>query len=200
MNTPLSFSIFDVLRNDYDPDNDQLAVSFYFASQYGRVSCTTPAYFCTYTPNANFTGTDTLTYYAQDGNNSLSGAVTMTVQPVLPKDAQILSQSVPVSMFAGQSYPVSMRLKNVGTQTWSLVGPQCNAFRLGSVNPYDNTTWGASRAELPSTVAPGGEVTVSFNVTAPATPGTYNFQRRLVHECVEWFGDLSPNVVVTVSP
>jgi len=200
MNTPLTFSIFDVLRNDYDPDNDQLTVSFYFASPHGQVICSTPAYLCTYTPSANFTGTDTLTYYAQDGNNSLSASVTVTVLPQIAKDALVLSQSVPVSMFAGQSYPVSVRLKNVGTTSWSLVGAQCSAFRLGSVNPYDNTTWGSSRAELPGTVAPGGEVTVSFNVTAPSTPGTYNFQRRMVHECVEWFGDLSPNVVVSVSP
>lgn len=81
MNTPLAFSIFDVLRNDYDPDNDQLDVSFAFGSQFGQVSCTTPAYFCTYTPNANFTGTDTLTYYASDKNNSVQGSVTVTVNP-----------------------------------------------------------------------------------------------------------------------
>jgi serine protease len=199
-NTPLVFSVFDVLRNDYDPDNDQLNVAFYFSSQYGRVICTTPAYVCTYTPNANFTGTDTLTYNTDDGTNSVQGSVTMAVLPVTAKDAQVLSQNVPVSLFAGQTYPVSLRLKNVGTQSWNLIGPQCNAFRLGSVNPYDNTTFGSARAELPSTVAPGGEVTVTFNITAPATPGTYNFQRRMVHECVAWFGDLSPNVVVTVSP
>ncbi len=199
-NTPLVFSVFDVLRNDYDPDNDQLNVGFNFASPSGRVTCSSPAYICTYTPNANFTGTDTLTYYANDGNNAVQSTVTMAVQPVAAKDAQILSQTVPVSLFAGQPYQVSMRLKNVGTQSWNLVGPQCNAFRLGSVNPYDNTTFGTSRAELPATVAPGGEVTVTFNITAPSTPGTYNFQRRMVHECVEWFGDPSANVVVTVSP
>ena len=49
-------------------------------------------------------------------------------------------------------------------------------------------------------MAPGGEATLNFTVTAPSTPGTYNFQRRMVHECVTWFGDLSPNVAVSVSP
>lgn len=199
MNTPLSFSIFDVLKNDYDPDNDQLNVGFNFASQFGRVVCTSPsAYFCTYTPNAGFTGTDTLTYYANDKEIAVQGSVTVNVQPVLAKDALILSQSVPMSMFAGQSYPVSLRLKNVGTQSWSPVGAQCGAFRLG--NPYNPTTWGNSRVELPAPLAPGGEVTLAFNVTAPSTPGTYNFQWRMVHECVEWFGDSTPSVAVTVSP
>ncbi len=80
-NVPKSFSIFDVLRNDYDSDNDQLNVSFNFGTPNGHVSCTSPAYFCTYTPNANFTGTDTLTYWANDGTNSASATVTMTVTP-----------------------------------------------------------------------------------------------------------------------
>lgn len=116
------------------------------------------------------------------------------------KDSQFISQSVPTTMVAGQSYSVSLTVKNTGTMSWSPIGASCNAYRLGAVNPYDNTTWGLSRAELPSTVAPGAQVTVSFTVTAPSIPGTYNFQRRMVHECVEWFGPLSANVVVTVTP
>ncbi|HVG11253.1 MAG TPA: S8 family serine peptidase [Thermoanaerobaculia bacterium] len=125
--------------------------------------------------------------------------VAVSVQAAPPRDAQILSQNVPSAMVAGQSYPVSIRLRNVGSQSWSPIGAQCNGYRLGSVNPYDNTTWGSSRVELPAVVAPGGEVTLSFTVTAPATSGTYNFQRRMVQECVTWFGDFSPNVAVPVT-
>jgi len=124
----------------------------------------------------------------------LSPNVTVTVRAAQPKDAQVLSQSVPPAMVAGQNYAVSMTLKNVGSQNWSPVGPQCNAYRLGS----QNNNWNPTRAELPAAVAPGQQVTLNFTVTAPATPGTYNFQWRMVHECVEWFGDLSPNVAVTV--
>ncbi|HEX3130249.1 MAG TPA: hypothetical protein VH394_23135, partial [Thermoanaerobaculia bacterium] len=58
----------------------------------------------------------------------------------------------------------------------------------------------ATRVELPAAVAPGGEVTLNFTVTAPATPGTYNFQGQMVQECVTWFGDFTPNVGVTVTP
>ena len=63
------------------PDNDQLDISFGYYSPSGRVTCTIPAYFCTYTPNANFTGTDTLTYYVNDKDNSAQGSVTVTVSP-----------------------------------------------------------------------------------------------------------------------
>jgi hypothetical protein len=49
-----------------------------------------------------------------------------------------------------------------------------------------------------ATVPPGTEVTFSFDVRAPATPGTYNFQWRMVQELVEWFGDFTPNVRIHV--
>ncbi|MFL6236178.1 MAG: NBR1-Ig-like domain-containing protein, partial [Thermoanaerobaculia bacterium] len=131
----------------------------------------------------------------------LTPNVVVTVQTAPAKDAQVLSQSVSANMVAGHTYPVSITLKNVGTQAWSPIGPQCNAYRLGSANPYNNGTWvPVTRVELPATVASGGQVTLSFNVTAPSTPGTYNFQWQMVQECVTWFGDFTPNVAVTVSP
>ena len=126
--------------------------------------------------------------------------VAVQVRAGSTQDAQVLEQSVPTTMVAGQVYSVSLKLKNVGTQAWDAVGPQpqCNVFRLGSSNPQGNSTWGRIRADLPATAAPGQEVTVGFTVTAPSTPGTYNFQWRMLQECVAWFGDASPNVVVTV--
>jgi hypothetical protein len=47
-------------------------------------------------------------------------------------------------------------------------------------------------------VAPGQEKTFRFAVTPPVTPGTYNFQWRMVQEQVEWFGENSHNVAGTV--
>lgn len=116
------------------------------------------------------------------------------------KKASFLAQSVPNPMVAGQSYPVNLTVKNTGTIPWSLVGPQCNAYRLGSVNPHGNTTWGFGRVDLAGPVAAGATATLNFTVTAPATAGTYNFQWQMVHECVEWFGDPSTNVAVVVNP
>src|SRR5207237_1324496 len=96
----------------------------------------------------------------------------------------------------GQTYAVSVTMQNTGTTTWTAAG----AYRLGSQNPQDNTTWGTNRVSLPSgsSVAPGANVTFSFNVTAPATAGTYNFQWRMVQDGVEWFGALSANAAVRV--
>jgi hypothetical protein len=57
----------------------------------------------------------------------------------------------------------------------------------------------SSESQNRSSVASGSEVAFNFTVTAPATPGTYNCQWRMVQDFVEWFGDFTPNVAVTVN-
>jgi hypothetical protein len=109
--------------------------------------------------------------------------------------ATFISQSVPTSMIAGQSYAVSLTMKNTGTTTWQ----SGTLHRLGTQNPTDNTTWmGANRVTLPSAITPDATCTFSFNVTAPSTPGSYNFQWRMVQDGVEWFGEMSANLPVNV--
>jgi hypothetical protein len=115
-----------------------------------------------------------------------------------PADASaFVSQSVPSSLAVGQTTSVSVTMKNTGTATWS----EAALYRLGSWNPQDNFTWGTNRVLISGgqTVPPNGNRTFTFNITAPATPGTYNFQWRMVHDNVAWFGALSSNVAISVS-
>jgi RHS repeat-associated protein len=111
-------------------------------------------------------------------------------------NAAFVSQSgVPGVMVPGQVYPVSITLQNTGTNTWRTV----YGYKLASNNPWDNTNWGFNRVALPNDVAPGEQVTFSFNATAPTTPGTYNFQWQMLREGVAAFGAASPNVAVSVN-
>ncbi len=117
-------------------------------------------------------------------------------------DAQFVRQSVPATMTVGQRYDVSVTMKNTGTTPWTAA----QGYQLGAQNPQDNRNWGFHRIELPVIregvrveVSSGNEVTFTFTVTAPSMPGTYNFQWKMVQERVEWFGDLTPNVVVSVT-
>ena len=107
--------------------------------------------------------------------------------------AQYVSQSVPAAMYAGESYNVSVTMRNSGNTTW----PAGSTYKLGSQNAQDNMTWGLNRVVLTQSVPPGGQVTINFIVSAPGV-GKYNFQWRMVQEGVEWFGALTPNVQVTV--
>jgi RHS repeat-associated protein len=119
-----------------------------------------------------------------------------TAIPPPPNRAEFVWQSVPTAMEAGHTYNVAVQMRNTGSNTWTTPAH----YNLGSQNAQDNATWSMARVSIPSSVAPGTTVTYNFTVTAPSTPGTYNFQWRTVQDFVEWFGDLSPNVAVTVNP
>lgn len=116
-----------------------------------------------------------------------------------PFHAQFISQSVPNQMQSGETQTVSITMKNTGSLLWS----QKSGNKLGSQNPQDNALWtGDSRIYLPPNIAiePGQAHTFTFKITAPTTPGTYNFQWRMLQEDVIWFGDFTPNVSIEVKP
>src|SRR5437763_8467932 len=118
------------------------------------------------------------------GDFTTNATVSVGASP-LSDAASFVSQSVPSSMTAGASYQVSMTMTNTGTSCWTAP----TWFNLGSQNPQDNFTWGFARVAVPTTTAPGQQVTFNFTVVAPSAPGTYNFQWRMVHDGVTWFGD-----------
>jgi hypothetical protein len=110
-------------------------------------------------------------------------------------DARFISQSVTTPMTAGQTYGVSITMKNIGDITWSP-----NLHWLAAQNPPGNNTWAISRVDISGPVVPGGEVTFAFDVTAPAVPGLYNFQWQMERDTLGFFGQITPNVVINVSP
>jgi PKD repeat protein len=81
-NRMLRFSVFQLMQNDYDPDDDPLTVSVYTVTAHlGTLDCGTPNYWCTYTPNANTTGADVVTYALSDGTTSVTSTVTINITP-----------------------------------------------------------------------------------------------------------------------
>lgn len=119
-----------------------------------------------------------------------------TAQSTDVRNAVFVAQNVPSVMTVGQAAIVSLTFRNTGTATWTAEGN----YRLGSQNPLDNQIWGSKRIFLDTVdgIGPGQEKTFRFAVTPPVTPGMYNFQWRMVQEEVEWFGEISPNIAVTV--
>ena len=76
---------FDVLANDTDPDGDSLDVTLASAPN-GSVSIR-PNDDIRYTPTANFSGPDTISYTISDGNGGIDNStvsVTVTAQPDAP--------------------------------------------------------------------------------------------------------------------
>lgn len=125
-----------------------------------------------------------------DFTPSVQVAVTAAAQ-----SARFDTQAVPTSMTADSYHAVSVTMTNTGETTW-----YPGTYFLGSQNPQDNFTWGMNRVALPHAVGPGGQVTFHFNVSAPGSGGTFNFQWRMLQDGVGWFGDATPNVAVYVNP
>lgn len=119
-----------------------------------------------------------------------------TPAPISKRSSAFVSQSVPTSMTTGESYVVSVTMRNTGSNTWTSSGK----YRLGSQNPQNTTRWGLGRANLPAgvTVPYGASHTFTFTVSAPSSPGNYNFQWKTVQDGVGWFGATTPNVSVSV--
>jgi hypothetical protein len=120
-------------------------------------------------------------------------ATRTSVPTVASPNAAVVSQLLATAMVAGQQYSVQVTMLNNGGTTWTAA----SNYRLGAINPYDNTTWGMNRVGLATgeSIAPGQQKMFVWTVTAPPA-GTYNFQWRMVQDGVAWFGDPSTNMVV----
>jgi cysteine-rich repeat protein len=89
--------------------------------------------------------------------------------------ASVVSQSVPLRMTAGRPSTFTIRMGNTGSTAW--VGSN---FALYTVNS-PASLWGTVSAPLGAaeTVAANAQRDFVLNVTAPATPGTYDSHWRM---------------------
>ncbi|MGV3606449.1 MAG: PQQ-dependent sugar dehydrogenase [Planctomycetaceae bacterium] len=114
--------------------------------------------------------------------------------------AATYTSTPPTTWLNGQTIPYTITLTNTGTQTWNRTGT--NPVRLGIYFGTASDAVGAwstepARFDLPSDVAPGASVTMTINVTAPATAnGNYTLRARLVKDNVAWFDYFQKTAVV----
>lgn len=86
----------------------------------------------------------------------------------------------------GQSYEAEVRIQNNGGD-WVWDGS--NPYRLGSIDPLDNTIWSIGRVDLPVSPIKSGDIaTFKFNIWPPEAPGKHSFNWQMVQEGIGWFG------------
>ena len=131
--------------------------------------------------------------------------------------AAYVSQSFPLAstaltMTAGETLHAYIELTNTGAKAWDA------STHLGTTGPRDrasafaDSSWMATNRPVgvSGTVAPGASYKFTFDLHAPAKPGTYLEYFNLVEEGVAWFSDpgqggpvdddLEANIVVVAGP
>ncbi len=114
-------------------------------------------------------------------------------------NAQFISDTIPAVMNAGQSYTVSVTMKNTGSHAWS----EADLIRLGTVGDSsgDAIKFGPSRIKIPAgtRVLPGARFTFSFTMTAPSTTGSLAPKYQMIRDH-SWFGSRAFQNVFVVKP
>jgi Tol biopolymer transport system component len=118
-----------------------------------------------------------------------------------PASPDQLVASPPTDWVAGgQTQTYTVKVKNMGTETWSKDGP--NAVRLGVHfgSAKDDPPNGGptdQRFDLPHDVHSGESATVTVTVTPPSLPGNYTLHHRLV-KGDHWFDQINKTAVTNV--
>lgn len=120
-------------------------------------------------------------------------------------DAEIIGYGVeegPLNeLIQGKIYNAWVKIKNTGKSTWT----KEDGYKLGSQNLENNNDWGLRRVELDRNIPPTPDdgttnvVIFKFPIRATQT-GLLNFSWQMVHESVEWFGNIINQPVNVVSP
>jgi VCBS repeat-containing protein len=184
VNTPV---VIDVKANDTDVENNTLSTVLVAGPTNGTVVASAGKY--TYTPKANFTGTDTFTYYDWDGAaNSVPTTVTITVAavhnaPVAGNDSATTAEDTPVTV------NVLANDTGSGTLTTSVVtGPAKGAV----VHNVDGSFTYTPVADFTGTdtftyyvsdgAATSGPATVTIAITAVNDAPVANPNRAIIEE------------------
>lgn len=130
-----------------------------------------------------------------DGSVSEIAGLAYAVRPARGNRASFHDQSVPSFMATGQKTKVAFSLRNIGATTWTAEG-----YGLAPRKAKDAETWQIVRAGLRGPVPTWGIADFEFEVTAPAKPGTYNFDWRMQGPDGASFGEAVPMKRVNVVP
>lgn len=126
----------------------------------------------------------------------LSFPVTVDAAAPLQLDAEVVSADVPPVLNRNQAAQFRITMRNTGFEAWDT-----SEFALVSTSS-PNFVWGTTVAPLPggTTVAPGDTFEFVIDVTAPASPGTYESRWQLATTAGNFFfGETSSQPVEVIA-
>jgi SAM-dependent methyltransferase len=143
----------------------------------------------------NTSGTDLTRKLTELTNNyEKNDGIVVLVKPTLYNhnqelDSKVIRDSILPRMKSGESYPVSIVLKNTGNCSWK----KQNLIRLGGLGDSQGVAYkfGVTRIDLPddTLIKPGDSIELNFHIS-PCEKGTYNLELQMVMEFHQWFGEI----------
>lgn len=118
---------------------------------------------------------------------------------LLPYQALVSNGSVILE--PGQAKQITLKFKNVGTQTWYAGKTKTAVYLYGVSSVFGHTSWVSN--DLPAviretSVKPGAMASAVFYVQAPKTPGTYTEKFLLSYGTNAWIKNSTVPVTFTV--
>ena len=160
------------LANDTDPENDSLTITAYTQPASGSITQSETK--LTYSPNTDFTGTDTFDYTISDGESTDTATVTITVTND-PIETYTITASVKSS--GGGSYPEFVQPTSYDTvyMTGDKVTFEGNAYEsVIDYNAWSPTTYARGWQSIENsggvaggTISPSGSVSVEEGENKP---------------------------------
>ncbi len=158
----------NILSNDSDVDGDALTASAVSGPSNGSLTLNADGSF-SYTPNANWNGTDSFTYTANDGAlDSNVATVTITVNPV--NDTPTVTSSAVTAATEDAAYSYTITTGDVDGDAMTITAPVLPAW-LTLVDNGDGT---ATLSGTP-TNAEVGDHSVVLQVSDSSSTDTQNF-------------------------
>lgn len=156
-----------------------------------------------------FQGGSHTTCYTEIHGYSSSSRPYLTID-YQPNYQVSFSNFSPTTLCAGQSKDISVTVTNTGCMPWTSGGTPPNSVNFSWWGNWQTGQDSNPRIHPFSGLASGASQTITFSVTAPTTPGTYNIQTDLVRDGVCWFrdngapncgpGNINYSIPITVLP
>jgi VCBS repeat-containing protein len=171
-NVPLTIAATGVLANDTDADNDLLTAVLETGPTNGSLTLNADGSFI-YTPAANFSGTDSFTYRANDGTANSNNLATVAIALSAVADAPTLTVT-PASGNPNTAIPLNINAALVDTDgsenlSVQIAGVPTNASLSAGTN-LGNGIWQLTSAQLAGlTLTSSTESNFNLTVTATST-------------------------------
>lgn len=123
-------------------------------------------------------------------------------QSLEPWEGEFVTHTIPAQMEAGHVYRVSATYRNTGSSTWGTMTRLSTSNPRGSQSAFQAPSW--HNFDRPAsfagqTVGTGSTATVSFDLVAPSSGGTFDQGFELVQDGASWFEGTDDDFIVPIT-